>query len=185
MPHGQQPRDRKISKTVNAIKNCGWRTTNEFVEGFYDSREAVQSLRYQPGSVYAPEHILTSWMSNVPSGNAKEKLYLTITQKAAEIMIQESTKAYHDNGLRLVASSSGFNAELANSKFGLEKIKKTYDTLLPCLSLLLSMLLTAENDYEHKKGAENIGKHDMATKVRFRAHSFYMDYSKFSRLLLS
>lgn len=53
-------------------------------------------------------------MSNVSSGNAKEKLYLTITQKAVEIMIQESTKAYHDNGLRLVASSSGFNAELAN-----------------------------------------------------------------------
>jgi hypothetical protein len=25
--------------------------------------EAVQSLRYQPGSSYAPERILTSWMS--------------------------------------------------------------------------------------------------------------------------
>jgi hypothetical protein len=69
MPHGQLPRDRKISKTVNAIKNCGWRTTNEFVEGFYGSREAVQSLHYQPGSIYE-RAILTSWMSNVPSGES-------------------------------------------------------------------------------------------------------------------
>jgi hypothetical protein len=99
------PRHQKLSKTVDAIKKCGWRTTNEFIEGFYDSSEAVQSLRYQPGSSYAPECILTSWMSNVPSGAAKEKLYLSITQKAAEIMVHESTKAYHDNGLRLAASS--------------------------------------------------------------------------------
>jgi len=45
MPPGQQPRDEKISKTVKAIKKCGWRTTNEFVEGFYGSSEAAQSLR--------------------------------------------------------------------------------------------------------------------------------------------
>jgi hypothetical protein len=42
--------NKKIKKTVDAIKKCGWRTTNEFVEGFYGSSEAVQSLRYQPGS---------------------------------------------------------------------------------------------------------------------------------------
>jgi hypothetical protein len=50
MAPGQQPRNKKIKKTVDAIKKCGWRTTNEFVEGFYGSSEAVQSLRYQPGS---------------------------------------------------------------------------------------------------------------------------------------
>jgi len=76
---------------------------------------------------------------------------------------QESTKAYHDNGLCLAAS--GLNANLVNSNFGLENIKKTYDTLLPCLIFLLSTLLTAQNDYERKKGAEKIGKHDMAVKV--------------------
>ena len=159
------PRHQKIANTVNAIKECGWRSTNEFIEGFYGSSDAAQSLRYQPGSGYGPERVLALWMSNVPSGDAKNKLYLTITQKAAEIMIQESTKAYHDNGLRLAASSSGFNAELVDSKLGLEKIKKTYDSLLPCLTLLLSMLLTAQNDYERKKGAEKIGKYDMAAKV--------------------
>jgi len=163
MPPGQQAHDQKISKTVKAIKKCGWRTTNEFFEGFYGSSEAAQSLRYQPGSSYGPERILTAWMSNVPSGDAKEKLHLSITQKAAEIMVQESTKAYHDNGLRLAAS--GLNADLVNSNFGLENIKKTYDTLLPCLTFLLSTLLTAQNDYERKKGAEKIGKHDMAAKV--------------------
>ena len=49
--------------------------------------------------------------------------------------------------------------------FGLQKIKKIYNTLLPCLTLLLSTLLTAQNDYERKNGTEKIGKHDMATKV--------------------
>jgi hypothetical protein len=122
MPPGQQPRDQKISNTVKAIKKCGWCTTNEFVEAFYGSSEAAQSLRYQPNTSYGPERILTAWMSNVPSGDAKEKLHLSITQKAAEIMVQESTKACHDNGLRLAAS--GLNAELVNSNFGLERSRK-------------------------------------------------------------
>ena len=43
---------------------------------------------------------------------------------------------------------SGLNAELINSDFGLEKIRMTYNTLLPCLTLLLTILLTAQNDYE-------------------------------------
>jgi hypothetical protein len=68
MPPGQQPQDPKISNTLKAIKKCGWRTTNEFVEGFYgSSNEAAQSFCYQPGSSYGPERILTTWMSNFPS----------------------------------------------------------------------------------------------------------------------
>ena len=84
------PRNQRILKTVDAIKKCGWRSTNEFVEGFYGSSEAAQSLRYQLGSIYSPECMLTSWMSNVPSGEAKKKLYLSITHKAGEIMVHES-----------------------------------------------------------------------------------------------
>jgi hypothetical protein len=91
---------------------------------------------------------MMAWMANVPPGDAKDQLNLSITQKAAEIMVQESTKAYHDNGLRL--SASELNAKLINSDFGLKNIRTTYDTLLPCLTLLLTLLLTAQ------------GRHDMA-----------------------
>ena len=59
------PRNQKIAKTVNAIKECGWHSTNEFIEGFYGSSDAAQSLCNQPGSGYGPERVLALWMSNV------------------------------------------------------------------------------------------------------------------------
>ena len=93
MPPGQQSHKDKISKAVNAIKRCGWHTTNEFVESFYSSPQAVQSLHYQPKTDYAPECILTAWMSRVPSDDAEIHLHLAITQKAADIMVLESTRA--------------------------------------------------------------------------------------------
>ena len=100
-------------------------------------------------------------------------------------MVHESTKAYHDNGLRLAASSSSFNAELINSEFGLAKLKKTYDSHLPCLTLLLSMLLTSQNDYERKNETEKIGKHDMAAKVHFPALPLILTTQNLARWLLS
>jgi hypothetical protein len=97
MAPGQKPRDQKIIETLEAIKLCGWRSTNQFIQAFYASKFkwATQSLRYQPDSAYGPEHIMTAWMANVLSGDAKDKLHLSITHKAAEIMVQEFTKAYH------------------------------------------------------------------------------------------
>ena len=159
------PRDKKIIKTVQSIKDCGWRSTNHFIEAFYSSTEASQSLRYQQGSEYGPERIMTTWMENVPSGDARQALNLAITRKAAEIMVKESTKAYHHNFLRL--SASGLTADFVDTDFGLEKIKRIYSTFLPCLTLLLSTLLMAQNDYEKKKGVEKIGKQVMAPKVHF------------------
>src|ERR1700761_2725835 len=89
MPPGQKSRDEKVIQTIQAIKNCGWRSTNQFVEVFYNSTEAAQSLRYQQGSEYGPERIMTAWMKNVPSGDARQVLNLAITRKAAEIMVKE------------------------------------------------------------------------------------------------
>ena len=165
MPPGQKSRDEKVIQTIQAIKNCGWRSTNQFVEAFYSSTEAAQSLRYQQGSEYGPERIMTAWMKNVPSGDTKQVLNLAITRKAAEIMVKESTRACHDDFLRL--SASGLTADFVGTDFGLEKIKNIYSTLMPCLTLLLSTLLKAQNDYEKKKGVEKIGKDVMAAKVRF------------------
>ena len=88
---GQKPRDEKVIQTIQAIKNCGWRSTNQFVEVFYSSTVAAQSLRYQLGSEYSPERIMSAWMKNVPSEDARQVLNLAITRKAAEIMVKEST----------------------------------------------------------------------------------------------
>jgi hypothetical protein len=165
MPPGQKPRDEKVIQTIQAIKDCGWRSTNQFVEVFYGSTVAAQSLRYQPGSEYSPERIMSAWMKNVPSGDARQVLNLAITRKAAEIMVKESTRAYHNDFLRL--SASELTADFVGTDFGLEKIKKIYSTFLPCLTLLLSTLLMAQNDYEKKKGVEKIGKEVMAAKACF------------------
>ena len=86
----QQARNQKILKTVNAIKECGWRSTNDFLEAFYGSSEAAQSLRYQSGSSYGPERILTSWMSNVPLWRCK-----------GEIVPQYHTESRGNYGLRV------------------------------------------------------------------------------------
>ena len=90
-------------------------------------------------------------------------LNLAITRKAAEIMVKESTRAYRNDFLRL--SASGLTADFVDTDFGLEKIKNIYSTFLPCLTLLLSTLLMAQNDYEKKKGVEKIGKEVMAAKA--------------------
>jgi hypothetical protein len=47
----------------------------------------------------------------------------------------------------------------------LKQIQDLCCTLLPCLTLLLSTLLKASNDYELKKGVEKRGKDDMAAKT--------------------
>ncbi|KAF8156595.1 hypothetical protein B0H34DRAFT_675048 [Crassisporium funariophilum] len=108
---------------------------------------------------------MTAWIKNVPSGDARNQLNLIITQKAGEIMVQESTKAYNNNGLPLVSIRT--QCRTPQLRIWLEKIRGTYNTLLPCLNLLLSTLLTAQNDYEKKKGVKNLGKHDMAGKIVF------------------
>ena len=79
MAPGQKPQDQKIIETLEAIKLCSWCSTNQFIQAFYTSSEATQSLQYQPDSAYGPEHVMTAWMANVPSGNAKDKLHLSIT----------------------------------------------------------------------------------------------------------
>ena len=33
MPPGQKPRDEKVVQTIQAIKDCGWRSTNQFFDG--------------------------------------------------------------------------------------------------------------------------------------------------------
>ncbi|KAF8871852.1 hypothetical protein CPB84DRAFT_1854765 [Gymnopilus junonius] len=102
-------------------------------------------------------------MANVPQGKAKQQLNLSITRKAAEIMVDESTAAYHQESLQL--SASGLNSRHVDMNFGLEHLKTVYCMFMPCLTLLLTTILTAENDYERKKGVEKRGKENMAAKI--------------------
>ena len=111
---------------------------------------------------YAPDDIVAAWLANVPSGSEKN-LHLSITRHAAQIMVNESTAAYHNKELCL--SSSGLDTPYLTTDFGLKKIQNIYSQLLPCLSILLITLLTAPNDYEKHKGAGKIGKDTNAAQV--------------------
>ncbi|KAG6835249.1 hypothetical protein H0H93_003482 [Arthromyces matolae] len=158
----RQSKEEKLTKSVAAIKKIGFRSINDFVESYYDSEHAVQSLRYQDGMAYGPAKLMDSWTQNVPPASRKH-LNLAITRKSAEIMVQESTKAYRDDSLRL--SSSGISIPYLTTNFGLSKIHQTYTQLLPCLTLLLTTLITAPNDYERFKHVEKEGKEQMASKI--------------------
>ena len=164
MPPGQQSLELKLKKSVKALKSLGWRSINEFVEQTYNNEDmAAQSLRFREDSSYAPEAILTAWLARVPSEAARAELNMAITRKAATIMVDESTKAYHHADLRL--STSDLELAYDTPDFGLQKLQDLYLSLLPCLSYLLHALLTAQNDYERWNKREKIGKDDMALKV--------------------
>ena len=142
---------KRLQDATAYLKKAGWRSTNDFIlEHFNTPTSASQSLRLQPKSSYAPDDIMAAWLANVPSGSKKE-LHLSITRHAAQIMVNESTAAYHNRQLCL--SSSGLDIPYLTTDFGLQKIQEIYSQLLPCLSILLITLLTAPNDYEKRKGA--------------------------------
>lgn len=163
MPPGQRSQSTKLKETTAAIKKLGWRSTNDFIQAFYCSPLAAQALRYQPGSTFGPANVLASWKVYAPSEESRNEINRTITRAAAEIVIQESTRAYRNSSLQI--SSTGLNIPFLTTEFGLNKIQKTYTSLLPCLYLLLTMLLSAENDYERKIGRGKKGKVEMVPKV--------------------
>lgn len=65
------------------------------------------TLRYQPETI-----------DQKPSQVARDELNMTITRKAAEIMVKESTRAYHDPSLRL--SLTGLDIPYLTTDFGLK-----------------------------------------------------------------
>ena len=162
---------RKLQNAATYLKNAGWRSTNEFILDHYNTpSSASQSLRLQPQSTsYAPNDIMAAWLANVPSGAEKE-LHLSIMRHAAQIMVNESTAAYHNE--KLCLSSSGLDIPYLTTDFGLKQIQNIYSQLLPCLSILLIMLLTAPNDYEKRKGAGKVGKDANAARVSLYFYSF-------------
>ena len=163
-PTREEQHQKKLQDASAYLKKAGWRSTNDYILDHYNTPSfASQSLRLQPRSTsYAPDDIMAAWLANVPPGSKKE-LHLSITRHSAQIMVNESTAAYHNKELCL--SSSGLNIPYLTTDFGLKKIQNIYSQLLPCLSVLLIILLTAPNDYEKRKGAGKIGKDANAARV--------------------
>jgi hypothetical protein len=133
------------------------------------SQQARRNLSYTAGQSFAPEKILNAWLDHGPSGESQEQLHLAITRKAADIMVKETDKAYHQDELRI--SSSKLDIPYLTTEFGLKKMLVLYQTVLPCLWLLLSTILAAQNDYEKKTGREKEGKEEMIPRVSAAMYS--------------
>ena len=170
-PKREEVHKKRLDNTATYLKNAGWRSTNDFILDHYNSpASATQSLRLQSSATYAPDAIMAAWLANVPPGPSQKELHLSITQHAAQIMVNESTAAYHNK--KLCLSSSGLNIPYLTTDFGLKQIQDIYSQLLPCLSLLLITLLTALNDYEKRKGSGKVGKEIIAARVSFGSNPY-------------
>ncbi|KAJ2911518.1 hypothetical protein MD484_g8897, partial [Candolleomyces efflorescens] len=78
-------------------------------------------------------------------------------------MVDESTAGCRNKMLHL--PSEKVTIPYLTSDFGLTKIQSIYSTVLPCLSMLLMALLTAENDSERRRKKAKVGKIDRAQAV--------------------
>lgn len=178
MPRLGQPQktkkapDDKLVASIEAIKKNGFRSTNDFIITYYNSVHGAQSLRIQDGKSYGPVKILDAWCRNVPS-NAAEALNLAIINKTSEILLKEAKRATREPSLKLSSSKDkgDLNITYLTSDAGLEDIKESYLSLLPCLCTLLYVLLTAPNDYETWNHTEKVGKFKNAHKVYIHSKS--------------
>ena len=96
----EEQHKKKLQDASTYLKKAGWRSTNDYILDHYNTPTfASQSLRLQQRSTsYAPDDIMAAWLANVPPGSKKE-LHLSITRHAAQIMVNESTAAYHNKEL--------------------------------------------------------------------------------------
>lgn len=85
-----------IKKATSFITSNGFRSTNDFIVGFYRSSEGAASLRYYEGKAFALERVLDAWIDSMPSEAARSKLHMVIAEKAADIMVKESSAAIRD-----------------------------------------------------------------------------------------
>jgi len=186
-PRREEVHKKKLDDAATYLKNSGWRSTNDFILDHYNSpASATQSLCLQSSATYAPDAIIAAWLANVPPGPSQKELHLSITRHAAQIMVNESTAAYHNK--KLCLSSSGLNIPYLTTDFGLKQIQDIYSQILPCLSVLLITLLTAPNDYEKRKGSGKVGKEIIATRVSFSSdlsppHTLALIWFRFLSLL--
>lgn len=170
MPSPKQIHQQKIKNITHCIRQQGDWSVNDFLKAFYSSDDpdivlqATQSLAFRSGKAFFPDSLLTLFRNRVSAGDSEKELNKTITRHCADIVVNESTKAYHHEKLRL--SSSKVTIALLTTSFTLSMLAPLYRELLPCLWLLLFHLITAVNDYEMKVGHEKQDKESRASQVR-------------------
>ncbi|KAI1791172.1 hypothetical protein LXA43DRAFT_1142675 [Ganoderma leucocontextum] len=160
----------KIDAVLTAISQNKWSSINEFLLAFYTcqdpkiSTRARRSIAYTEKKVFPPRQIMDAWFS-CPNLRPKTKheLGLAVTEKAAAVMVEESSRACKEKSLQL--SSTGVDIESLTVNLALRQLAETFQRLLPCLWLLLTTLLMATNTYERKNKKEKIGKADTATRI--------------------
>lgn len=74
-----------ILNALNAVKDCGFRSLNDFLLAYFTSIHGAQSLRVQPDASYGPAAILDSWCSCVPA-SARDTLHTVIIDKATLLL---------------------------------------------------------------------------------------------------
>ena len=150
----QDRRREKVKNVFATGRDNKWGSLNEFLFAFFSSedknisRQANTCLRYKHGQIYAPEKLLTIWLERT-HGESRQYLQETITRNAADIMVKESDRAIRDERLRVSATGATI-PRLSTPDFGLGRLAEVYQTLLPCMWMLLLALLTASNTYERK-----------------------------------
>ncbi|TFY74571.1 hypothetical protein EWM64_g9441 [Hericium alpestre] len=159
----------KLQRTITSIKSNGWRSINDFLTAFYTSDDDTvkqvsnTNLRYKAGQTFAPDVLIDAWLTNGPKGESRKKLHETITRRAADVMIKESTRACNNPALKV--SSSHVTVPYLTSEFGLNDVMSLYRTLLPCLWLFLSLLIMAPNTYEKSHHTEKLEKDVKASRI--------------------
>ena len=165
----------KIHGVTNALKTNRWHSVDDFLLVLYTSndpivsQQAQRNLSYLAGQSFAPEKILNAWLDHGPSGESQDQLHLSITCKAANVTVKETDNTYHQDELHI--SFLKLNIPYLTTEFGLKKILVLYQTVLPCLWLLLSTILAAQNDYEKQMGREKEGKEEMIPRVSVGMYS--------------
>ncbi|KAI0729034.1 hypothetical protein C8Q72DRAFT_794842 [Fomitopsis betulina] len=143
----------KICTVLQAMKENNWRSFNEFLLASYTSKDeeitkqARCCIAHTDGKSFPPEQILDTWLAT-NNQDTKVALEEMVTWKAADVLVRESTRACHEDKLKL--TSAKVDTMYLATGSGLLKLAGIYETLLPCLWMLLVILLSAPNDYEYK-----------------------------------
>ncbi|KAI1790167.1 hypothetical protein LXA43DRAFT_523935 [Ganoderma leucocontextum] len=167
-PSSQARRVEKIKGVLTAIKANNWNSFNEFLLAFYSSTDptvsaqAHRSLAYTKDKAFPPEQILDAWLAGT-HGESRQQLQLTLTRKTADFVVHESSRACKDSTLQL--ASTTVDVESLTTNLALKRLASLFQTLLPCLWLLLISLLTATNVYERKHKTTKLGKDERAARI--------------------
>lgn len=164
----KERRVQKIKHVLSAVSQAKWSSFNEFLLAFYTSedsdvaRQAGTCLGYKEGQSYAPERLLETWLMKT-TGETNAHLKEVIVRKAGDILVRESDRALRDPELRLPSTET--TIPRLTTDFGLNRLTAIYQTLLPCMWMLLVTLMTATNTYEQKFHREKLNKDARAAQV--------------------